>query len=289
MRAGQVQAQAKINHLLHVLRRDDATGYHDLSTIFQRIDLADDVIVRTDVSGRTLDVTGPRVPAGGLGAVEKNLAYRAAVEFSRRAGWPDGFAIQLTKNIPVGAGLGGGSADAGGVLRILNALAPERLPDGALMDVASALGSDVPFLTTEWYKAIGVRRGDDLTNGSLPPIGPPVFVVIVVPGFAISTADAYRWLDETRPPGYLRPLEDLDVDTSANDFEPVVEARYPELRLIRERLLAKGAFRARLAGSGSCVFGLFREIPPSDAELGLEHQMIRTQLSTRVVQVQVLE
>src|SRR5688572_1999833 len=124
MRTARVNAQAKINLSLQVHPGRDAHGYHELTTIFQRIDISDGVTVRLGGSSRSLDATGPALPAHGLGPVEKNLAYRAAVEYLRHAPeMPYGFAIEIVKNIPVGGGLGGGSADAAGALRALDALA----------------------------------------------------------------------------------------------------------------------------------------------------------------------
>jgi 4-diphosphocytidyl-2-C-methyl-D-erythritol kinase len=291
MRAARVRAQAKINEMLRVGPRDETNGYHDLITVFRRIDLADEVTIRTGGVRRTLDVSGPRVPPQGLGPVEKNLAYRAAVEFAGLAGWPDGFEIQLTKHIPVGAGLGGGSADAGGVLRALNAVAPEPLPEAAILSIAGALGADVPFLTKDWPMALGRSRGDHLMDLSILAKAASD-VLIVVPGFSISTADAYRWVDEDREKsgGWTAPgVPAIGSEDHENDFEPVMDARFPELRQIRERLVEKGANWALLAGSGSCVFGVFHDTAPSDADLGLDLPVIRTRLSTRVVQVEVLE
>src|SRR3954471_8595902 len=109
--AARVVAQAKLNLLLRVLARE-ASGYHSIETVFLRLDLGDDVCVRI-TSGRSLECNGPAMPADGLGAVEKNLAFRAGLAYAEATGWPSGFSIELTKRIPVGGGLGGGSADAG--------------------------------------------------------------------------------------------------------------------------------------------------------------------------------
>jgi 4-diphosphocytidyl-2-C-methyl-D-erythritol kinase len=301
MRVARVQAQAKVNLILHVLQRDETTGYHELLTVFHRIDLVDDIVVRAGGPDRIIEAAGPHLPPEGLGPTEKNLAYGAAAEFAARVGWPEGFVIEITKNIPVGGGLGGGSADAGAVLRALNALAPNPVSADELWTIASTLGSDVPFLAKEWVRAFGHGRGTQLTEMSELSI-PPAEVVIVVPNFSVATADAYRWLDEDRAkPGAWFPTraEVLRSDApgevsellpwGVNHFEPVVEARHPELRKIRERLAEKGALMARLAGSGSCVFGVFGDTAPSDSELGIDATVIRTRLSARVVQVEVLE
>src|SRR3954464_3864000 len=123
-RSARVAAQAKINLLLRVLARE-ASGYHSIETIFLRLGLADEVVVRVgdDVRGRTLDCGGDALPPGGLGETTTNLAYRAACAYADATGWPTAFAIELTKHIPAGAGLGGGSADAGAGLRRLGAWA----------------------------------------------------------------------------------------------------------------------------------------------------------------------
>lgn len=316
MRVARVRAQAKINLTLQVLPTLDVRGYHELMTWFHRIDLADEVVVRVGSgTSRSLDCAGPQLPAGGLGKPEDNLAYRAAVEFAQRAGWPEGFTIEVTKHIPVGGGLGGGSADAGGVLRALNAIAPTPLPADELWSAGCFLGSDVPFLAGEDLNAIGSGRGTQLSHGTRTPF-PVRHLLIVKPAFGIGTAEAYRWLDEHRERhgwtpdqsgGAVRGLVDevMSGDRAGlvsheltravrdmalvNDFEPAIEARYPQIRVIRERLIERGAEMARLAGSGSCVFGIFRDTPPASLDLDFEVQLIPTRLSSEVVQVEVLE
>ena len=130
MPTAEIEAQAKINLFLRILGREPS-GYHQLETLFQRVSLADQVTVRTDVSGRSLECSG-----ADTGTPEQNLAWRAAMAYREAAGWPDTFAIEIIKNIPVGGGLGGGSADAGAVLRALNALAPMRLSDEVIFTLA---------------------------------------------------------------------------------------------------------------------------------------------------------
>src|SRR5262245_16387174 len=125
-------AQAKVNLFLRVLARE-ASGYHQLETLFCRLELGDDVVVRVGVDGRSLDCVGEAIPPEGLGPTERNLAWRAAVAYADATGWPNDWAIEIAKRIPVGGGLGGGSADAGAVLRCLNRLAPSPLTDDALI------------------------------------------------------------------------------------------------------------------------------------------------------------
>jgi 4-diphosphocytidyl-2-C-methyl-D-erythritol kinase len=289
--SARVAAQAKINLFLDVLERDP-TGYHSLETAFLRIDLADDVTVR-EAPDRTLDLSGPALPLGGLGPVEKNLAYRAAMAYADATGWPSGFAIELVKHIPAGAGLGGGSADAGAVLRALDALSPNPVA-GRLPEIAAGLGADVPFMTLEEPMALGSGRGD-----RVKPIRAlePRAVVLAVPPFAISTADAYAWLDGDRAAlspashtGLAEPLATWeDAAASAhNDFAAVVARRHPEIAALTERLRAARASIALLAGSGSTVFGVF-DTPPDAASMGFDAdvRVITTWTSDRVERVTV--
>src|SRR5262249_49737970 len=269
-----------------------ASGYHALETAFLRIDLADDVTVRESV-GRSLDVTGPALPSVGLGPTENNLAYRAAIAYTEAAGWPSGFSIELVKRILAGAGLGGGSADAGAVLRVLEAISPTPL-GGRLTEVAARLGADVPFMTIDEPMAFGSGRGDRLT-----PIRPlePRAIILAVPSFAVSTADAYAWLDADRAalsvaprPGVAEPLATWeDASASAhNDFAAVVARRHPEIATLTERFLGAGASIAMLAGSGSTVFGIFESAPDiASLGFGTDVRVITTWTSDRVERVTV--
>jgi 4-diphosphocytidyl-2-C-methyl-D-erythritol kinase len=293
-RAARGAAQAKINLRLRVLSRE-SSGYHQIETAFQRLDLADDVTVRTGVSGRAIECTGDGIPEGGLGDPEENLAYRAADAYRDAAGWPDGFAIEIVKRIPVGGGLGGGSADAGTVLRILEALAPR--PMGIrVLDLAARLGADVPFMATEAPLAFAWGRGERML--ALTPL-PRRRVQLLVPPFGIGTAEAYRWLSESRPPyeasGALLPAAALvsweEVEGVAdNDFERPVEERHPEIGVYRKALERAGARIAMLCGSGSTVFGVFadgaRGLAAADIEEG---RVIETRTSAHVVPIRVIE
>jgi 4-diphosphocytidyl-2-C-methyl-D-erythritol kinase len=299
-RAGRVEAQAKINVWLHV-GGTDAFGYHELFTLFQRVDLADTVLVRAlDRDVARLDWTGAGAGSASLGPADQNLAYRAARAFQTRTGWPAGFEIELTKRIPVGGGLGGGSADAGAVLRVLNALAPEPLPPTDLLDVAAQVGSDTPFLASDLVRAVGLGRGEKLETFRVQL--PPTPLALAVPPFGVATADAYRWLDALGPRSLdvAKQARTVDVRSSdritpwdlvdlGNDFEQVVEQRYPELERIRLAMGKGGARMARLSGSGSTVFGVFPAGVPSLSGLGDGVAIHSTHTSASVVQVEVLE
>jgi 4-diphosphocytidyl-2-C-methyl-D-erythritol kinase len=292
--AARVVAQAKVNLLLRVLARE-ASGYHSIETVFLRLDLGDRVQVRTNTSGRSLDCTGPAIPADGLGPVEKNLAYRAASAYQAATGWPTGFAIEIDKRIPVGAGLGGGSADAGAVLRCLDALAPTPL-GRHLVEIAAPLGADVAFMTLDSPMALGWSRGE-----RLHPVRPlePRPVALLKPPFSIATADAYAWLAGDRGPysplGASIAPEDLATweavsAIATNDFQAVVGGRHPEVLEMADDLASRGALLSLLAGSGSAVFGVFSE-PPDAAAIarGTDCDVLVTRTSDRVVQVETAE
>ncbi|HEX7019100.1 MAG TPA: 4-(cytidine 5'-diphospho)-2-C-methyl-D-erythritol kinase [Gemmatimonadaceae bacterium] len=288
--AARVLAQAKINLLLHVLAQEKS-GYHSIETLFQRIDLGDDVTVRATSGGRTLDCHGPALPAAGLGETARNLAFRAAELYQRETGWPAGFEIEIDKQIPVGGGLGGGSADAGAVLRCLDALAPRPL-GARLVELAANIGADVPFLTAEDPLALAWSRGERMM--SLPPL-PPRAVALVIPDFSVATAEAYGWLAASRgayvPRG--RSLHQTDVASwgavaglADNDFEPVIAERRPVIGEIIGRLREGGATVAMMSGSGSSVFGVFPHAEdPTTVQLPPECAIIATRTSERVAQV----
>lgn len=261
--AARVAAQAKVNLRLRILARE-ISGYHQLETLFLRLALADDVLVRVTEGACSLDVAG-EVDPRQLGPAERNLAWRAAEAYASATGWPAGYAIELTKQIPVGGGLGGGSADAGAVLRVLDAMAPAPIGQPALLSIAARLGADVPFLTSTSAFALAWGRGERLLTLAAPDERE---VLLVLPPFAVNTTEAYGWLAAAREAGDAGdaasgPLEAStlgDWETIArlatNDFEGVVAARHPMVDAVLTRLRALGCAPAMLSGSGSSVFGV---------------------------------
>lgn len=265
-----VAAPAKVNLWLRVGPRQDS-GFHGISTLFCALDLADSVVIRGaptgDEPGIQATFAPPLEALPDLGPPEQNLAVRAARAFAERAGLAEMPAIKLIKRIPSGGGLGGGSSDAGAVLRALRRLHPRALPPEEVLEMATGIGSDVPFFVQGAPLAHGCGRGERLTPGD--PL-PPRPVVLMLPPFPVSTGSAYRWLDESREgPGEVPGLDD-DADISGspltwdavsadaiNDFEGPVFDRHPELRAVRDALRSHGARLALLAGSGSAVFGVF--------------------------------
>jgi 4-diphosphocytidyl-2-C-methyl-D-erythritol kinase len=260
----RVEAQAKINLLLRIVGREES-GYHQIETVFCRIALSDAITVRITPREHTLVCRGERMPASGLGSPEKNLAWRAAAAYAQATGFPTGFNISIDKRIPVAAGLGGGSADAGAVLRALNALNPQPLAITTLLQIASSLGSDVPFLTQgDATLAFAWGRGERMAP--LPNLSPSA-VWLLVPDATVNTAEAYRWFDEAGKPSGASVISHAQLATwegvsaaAANDFESVVGERIPRIGRLLEMLRNKELLELLgptgtilMSGSGSTI------------------------------------
>lgn len=259
-RSVRVRAHAKINLDLRVLgTRPD--GFHELRTVFQAIGLHDSVecVAREGPFAIECDVAG--VPLD-----RANLSWRAAETLwrsARRTGPLRDVLVRLTKRIPLQAGLGGGSADAAATL--LGLLKLWRLPvrPSQLTDVAATLGSDVPFFLSGGT-ALGLGRGDEVY-----PLAdlPRHWIVLLVPGFGVSSADAYRWYDDEREasgganrrePQYVPGPWPSRAAQMINDLEAAIARHHPEIDQMRAALRRSGALAAAMTGSGSTVFGLFQ-------------------------------
>jgi 4-diphosphocytidyl-2-C-methyl-D-erythritol kinase len=275
-------AHAKVNLLLRILARE-ASGYHGVETLYQRLALHDVVTVTVDTPTRTLACTGEAMPAGGLGPPESNLAWRAAAAYTAAAGWDTGWHLAIDKRIPVGGGLGGGSADAAAVLQALDRLAPRPLGAARVLELAGKLGADVPFLALGAARAWGWGRGDRLL--ALPPL-PAMGVTLVAFQAGVETAAAYRAVAAARTahpqpvPAMAYPAEALGTwDTvcalGANDFEAVVPSLHggvaavlPLLQAAEARLRAEGyPALALLSGSGATCFLLHPPGAPTGVPL----------------------
>jgi 4-diphosphocytidyl-2-C-methyl-D-erythritol kinase len=254
------KARAKLNLTLDVLgARPD--GYHDILTVMQSVSFCDDVLIALTEDGVLRLRTGlPYLPVD-----ERNVAVRAAHVFLEAAGLSTGADIELIKRIPVGAGLGGGSADAAAVLRGLNRLTGAGFPSSKLEELASLVGSDVPFCI-RGGAALAAGRGEKLTP--LPPLsGCPV--VICKPAFPLSTPKLFARVGGRSPAirpdteGLVRAMEENDTARVArrlfNVFEELLPKGCGEIAVIRSRLLDLGAMGAAMSGTGSAVFGLFRD------------------------------
>ena len=258
-----VRAHAKINLTLHVRgTRDD--GYHSLETVFQSLALHDVLSCRVRPGPFAIRCDDPSVPVDG-----RNLIWRAAQRLWEESGRPGsvrGVEIALAKQIPMQAGLGGGSADAAAALVALARLwtVEDRVD---LAAVAAQIGADVPYFLTGGT-ALGLSRGVDLYP--LPDL-PQYHVVLGLPAFGVSTADAYGWFDRDRAQT-RRSRAALAATIPAwpgrrllieNDLQAPVVARHPEIGALRETLVRSGAAAAAMTGSGSAVFGLFEGVRPA--------------------------
>jgi 4-diphosphocytidyl-2-C-methyl-D-erythritol kinase len=280
------EARAKVNLFLRVLSRETA-GYHSIETLFCRIELADTLVARrVEAAGITLQVSGT-----DTGPSEANLALRAARAVQEALRRPFGVELTLTKRIPVGAGLGGGSADAAAALSAVNELAGSALPRAELLHLAARLGADVPFCLSDAPLAIGWGRGERML--SLPAL-PPAPILLVAPPVAITTTEAYRWVDAAREGAGPRGAVLLDAPSvgawsdvarmAGNDFESPVFGRLPVVREAFEALARTRPLLCRMTGSGSTLVGVYRnEGDRNDAQamLGRKHGLL---IPTRTVQ-----
>src|SRR5687768_10707216 len=291
--AGRTLAQAKVNLALRILGRND-DGYHAIETVFQRVELADSVTVRTTAGARSL-----RCDAMRDENPDDNLGFRAAAAYSEEAGWPRGFEIQIEKRIPIGGGLGGGSTDAAAVLRVLNALSPAPITADAMLRLAAGIGADVPFFTSDHVLALGWGRGEKLRE--LAPL-PQRNLALIVPARGMATRDAYERLAASRGHYAERSRAitpemfgswDNTARHSVNEFEPVIADVFPEIRSWIE-VGARLGLLTRLSGSGSTVFlvdpGTKDSLQAAIAALGLDAsaRVIRTRTAASVVPIELL-
>lgn len=253
-------------------RRDD--GYHDLEMVMVPLTLADRIELRSIASGIEIEVGGA-TDAGMAG--ERNLAWRAARALADAAGVESGVAIRLDKEIPIAAGLGGGSSDAAAVLRGLNKLWDIGWPVKRLASIGAGLGADVPFFCFEG-PAFVEGIGDRVT---VYDQFPNISFLLINPGFSVSTPWVYNQWDNQNTPSNIkwltvneasarvppasavargRPVFHVLSDVIAllhNDLESVTIERYPEIGKIKDILRGAGARGVLMSGSGPTVFGIF--------------------------------
>ncbi|HUL49827.1 MAG TPA: 4-(cytidine 5'-diphospho)-2-C-methyl-D-erythritol kinase [Gemmatimonadales bacterium] len=282
----RVAAHAKVNLLLRILAAERA-GMHQIETVFALLELSDEILVtRTSAAGEVrLDVRG-----ADTGPAEENLAVRAARAVLEATGERFGVHIQLEKRIPIRAGLGGGSSDAGATLHAVNQLANGAVPQPELLHFATRLGADVAFFASRAPLALAWGHGERLFHTPAPPAAP---ALVAVPRVAVSTADAYRWWDEASGGNSGGPTRGaLVLDPAAfatwgsvgrlggNDFETVVFGHHPRIRELFERVAGTRPYWVRMCGSGSAVAAVYAtERLRDDAalELGTSHQaLLRT-------------
>lgn len=276
--AVDVQAHAKVNLLLRVLAREE-DGYHGIESLFCLLDLADALHVeRQPAPGVTIEVTG-----ADCGPPAQNLACRAASLVLDATGNSFGVHLTLTKRIPVQGGLGGGSSDAAAALIATNQLTGNAIPRHELLQFAARLGSDIPFFLSGAPLALGWGRGERLLR--LPPL-PSAPGLIVVPPIGVSTPEAYKMVDAARRNLGRRGAVAMDLDGLANwgsvarlggnDFEFALFGRHPELKLAFEALAGTHPLLCRMSGSGSTIFGIYRNVRDrDDARMALSPRLGR--------------
>ncbi len=248
MSGGSFPAPAKLNLFLHVLGRR-ADGYHDLQTVFQLVDLCDTVDISVTDDGRITRDPPPTDPVLAALPDDKDLTVRAARLLQADSGCRRGARIHVTKRIPDGGGLGGGSSDAATVLRALDRLWSLGFGRERLAALGLQLGADVPVFVMG-RNAWAEGRGERLTPVDLPER----WYVIVRPPVAVGTAEIFNAPELTRdtPPITLRAFLD---GAGRNDCEPVVRHRHPAVAAALDWLA--GHAPARLTGTGSCGFAAF--------------------------------
>jgi 4-diphosphocytidyl-2-C-methyl-D-erythritol kinase len=250
-----VKAYAKINLGLHIVgKRQD--GFHNIETVFHRINLFDEINIENsfDISISCTDITIP--------SDNNNLCWKAAELLRKELGMAKGVRIGITKNIPTGAGLGGGSSDAAAVLLALPLLWEIDVKRPIIENLALRLGSDVPFFLQN-SSAYAEGRGEVLKTIDLAL---PYWIVLIHPNIHLSTPWAYNRLAEKRNGLFpVRPnmAEQFSADPiravleSENDFEEIVFEEHPKIEKIKKQLKDLGAAVSLMSGSGSSMFGLF--------------------------------
>jgi 4-diphosphocytidyl-2-C-methyl-D-erythritol kinase len=241
-------APAKLNLFLHVTGRR-ADGYHEIETVFQLVDLCDEVDIEPRMDGRIVRDPPPSDPMLARLADEEDLTWRAARLLQQASGTALGASIHVTKRIPSGGGLGGGSSDAATVLLALNRQWGLGWSRARLADLGLQLGSDVPVFV-HGHNAWAAGRGEHLVPLELPAR----WFLIVHPGVAVRTADIFAAAELTRDTPASR-IAAVPPGGGRNDCEPVVRQRHAEVAKALDWLGARAT--ARLTGTGGCLFADF--------------------------------
>ena len=257
-----IRVPGKINLSLDVVgRRPD--GYHLLSTVMQTVDIYDDLVLEPRSGGQEINITSDK---SDLVVDEHNTCFRAAAAFFKAAAIEDSLGVHIRKRIPQAAGMGGGSADAAGVLYGLSLLYPDRITPAALRTLGTLIGADVPFCI-EGGTALCEGIGEYITP--LPSFA-DVPAIIVKPSFSVSTAWVFSHLDRDNlgvRPDTARLIQAMAIPdlhqmagTAGNVLESVTASTYPLLPQIKRWLIEGGAGMAAMSGSGPTVFGLFGDV-----------------------------
>jgi 4-diphosphocytidyl-2-C-methyl-D-erythritol kinase len=250
----EIKAPAKINIGLNIVRKRE-DGYHDLETLFYPLNNLCDAILIEESNSLEILTDSP-----ALKKQEDNLIYKAVKLLSKEIGNEIKVKITLEKNIPIGAGLGGGSSDAAATLKALNELFELKIPKERLLKLALRLGSDVPFFI-DAKPAFGFSRGEVLIPFKLKI---PYPILIVYPNIHVSTKEAFGNIKPQVPKTTIKEIietykfsPDVWREKIRNDFEKTVFKVHPLIKGIKELMLSAGALFAQMTGSGSTVYGIF--------------------------------
>lgn len=258
MKEVEIDSYSKINLTLNILaKRQD--GYHNIETIMQSINLADRVFIKEEKEGIKIKCNHSQVPID-----DQSLAYRSAEKILNRCRVTKGVKIEIDKKIPLASGMAGGSANSASILVGINKLFTLSLSNEDLRGMGEELGMDVPFCIQNGT-ALAYHRGEKVT--SLSPVNPPLWIIIINPGFEIPTKWAYNNLDlnlikreKNNTKAMLEALKGGGARGIAknlfNSFEELIIEKYPEIGKIKDRLIEEGALGALMSGSGSTVFGI---------------------------------
>jgi 4-diphosphocytidyl-2-C-methyl-D-erythritol kinase len=251
----ELLSPAKVNLRLEVLRKR-GDGYHEIRTILQRISLCD----RLRISLKRREGISIITDSARLPVDEGNLAYQAASCLLEEAETKAGMELHIQKKIPISSGLGGGSSDAASTLMGLNRILKLNFSKGRLMEIGARIGADIPFFILE-NTAMATGIGEKLQPFD---IRPHIWLVLVNPGWEVSTRWAYEGLNFTLTKRSIHiklPPFFSDIGQVArilhNDLESVTIAAYPEIDGIKAELISQGALGSLMTGSGPTVFGLF--------------------------------
>jgi 4-diphosphocytidyl-2-C-methyl-D-erythritol kinase len=272
VKALRLKSPAKVNLRLEILRRRE-DGYHELRTILQKISLCDTLSVSLKKGkGISISTNHPGLPIG-----RGNLVYRTAQMILKKSEYKGGLHIDIRKEIPLGAGLGGGSSNAATTLKALDQLLEIGLPTKELMKMGLGIGADVPFFFLDGA-AIAAGVGERLRKIELPDLS----YVLINPNFEVSTRWAYQNFILTKRhfhfnlQGFVKTPEGISR-LLWNDLEGVVSHKYPQIEGMKKMLLSAGALGALMTGSGPTVFGLFSGKREAEkAFKKLEHKVRRS-------------
>ncbi|MCC6277613.1 MAG: 4-(cytidine 5'-diphospho)-2-C-methyl-D-erythritol kinase [Oligoflexia bacterium] len=258
----KLQSPSKLNLWLKIIgRRED--GYHLLDSLFVPIDLCDEIEISVSDEDDVRFFDSNHNPL----QIQNSTVHKALGLLRGLMGFPF-LKIQVTKHIPIGAGLGGASGNGAALLTYVSKQFGPLSPSD-LASLAKSIGADVPFFL-EHQPAYVTGIGDQITKVAVPKM----HFVVGFPGFGCATPDVYRWFDEQNglkpnqtfdQKNMTLPLKVFDLSSeevirrASNDLEHVVEAKHPEIKRLKDAMINQGALMAQMTGSGSCVFGLFND------------------------------